>query len=361
MGIFGQQHQLRHPIAVGGVAFTGFGEDPVVGRLDRPGSGREPGPIFLGEEIEPTEDPMEVGTEELRPGGANELELSLQRVRRSSYWSQESVEETSARRAGSLGGGEETLDSAHRCPVRRRLPKIVVIEELAEGLERRIAVGEPHQHQLLERRFAMILAIGLAGEILLYRDLTFEDGSRRKLIDEGQQKLIERALANLFPEKGNGLRPQLRSALAAVTCHHKVERLVDQTESIEIARTDRPLRGATFVQAVGKSPRRVKIRKDHVAGYREKALIQSIGFAHPTRDVKLARRYIDTGFANVLAHNLNRRNSSYRGAANSEFGIRNSEFPLMFSRTLRMGGNSEFLILNSNSRSRSWISKVSGQ
>ena len=146
------------------------------------------------------------------------------------------------------------------------MPKIVVIEELTERLERRVAVGKPHQNQLLESGFTMILAISLAGEVLLFRDLTFEDGSWRKLIDEGQQKLIERALANLFSEKGYCVCPQLRSALTAVACHHKVECLVDQTESIDIARAHRPLCWPMLVQTVGKRPRGVKIRKDYVTG-----------------------------------------------------------------------------------------------
>ena len=44
----------------------------------------------------------------------------------------------------------------------------------------------------------MILAIRLAGEVALCRDLRFKDGRWRKLLDKSKQQIFERALADLF-------------------------------------------------------------------------------------------------------------------------------------------------------------------
>jgi len=161
----------------------------------------------------------------------------------------------------------------------------------------------------------VILAIGLAGEIFLGCDLRAEDCGRRKFLDEGQQQLVERSLADLFSEKGDGVRPQLWSALSAVARHHEMERLVDQTESVDIARTHRPLSGSMFVQTVSKGPRRAKIREDHVAGNREQTLIQLAGLTHPPRDVELARRATGMEKACVVGHHLSKPSPSYRRAA----------------------------------------------
>jgi len=166
----------------------------------------------------------------------------------------------------------------------------------------------------------VVHAVGGVGEIRRGCEPSSEHGDRWKLVDERSQHPVHRLPTELSFETRQGVGPHVRRLLPTVPRYQQMEHLIDEPEGVDLACTHRPLREleeiAALVHAVCKDPGGVKIGKDHVTGDRKQGLVETINFARPPRDMKLARRAImETGGSNSHLR--------IRAHVTCELGIRN--------------------------------------
>ena len=233
--------------------------------------------VLFAQDIDGEQNAANVCVEIRGPLLADEVELADEGVGRCEERRAEGVEEAAdAGRDGRAraevvgeGGGDVGVDGL--------LFEDGVFEELVEGLERGVDVGDPEHQQLFERGLAVGQAVGGAGEPLGGGGFAAEDGGVRELLGEGEQEPFELLRGDLGREPANGLGEDVGVDLLAVAGDECVAELIDEAHGEEGAGVQRAGRvgigAAGLVERLGQLPARRDIGEDDVAGIAEQQVV----------------------------------------------------------------------------------------
>ena len=237
--------------------------------------------------------------EEGAPVGADPAKLAAQAFRLGHGRCTQHRDEVLALRPERRPRGEEAADLLDDGPVARGGRQVRVVEQLAEGVGRRVRVGEPAVGELLEGDLAVRGAVRLAGEVLRRRQLATVDGERRETGREPGQRRVDGLRAQDLVEVIERVVDRLGVLLLAIDADHGMQDLVHEAERVELTRADRRVGYAVVAPSRrhlgGEAPHRAQVRQDDVPGQREERLVQAIAGAGLRRDVELAPAHGVTG------------------------------------------------------------------
>ena len=240
--------------------------------------------------------------EESTPVGADPAKLATQALRLGHGRCPQHRHEVLALGPERRPSGEEAADLLDDGPVARGGRQVRVVEQLAEGVGRRVRVGEPAVGELLEGDLAVRGAVGLAGEVVHGRQLATVNGERREAGREPEQRRVDGLSAQHLVEVIERVVDRLGVLLLAIDADDGVQDLVHEAERVELARADRRVGHAIGAPARGhlrgQAPDRSQVRQDHVPGQLEERLVQAIAGAGLRRDVELAPAHGVTGMPN---------------------------------------------------------------
>ena len=246
------------------------------------------GEVFFADDVDGEQDAAEVFAEVFGPVLANEVQLAGEGVGRGEKRGAQSVDEGSG---VELRAGDEVVgESGGDFFVDGLLLETGVVEEIVEGREGGIDVGEPEEHELFKGGFAVGEIFGGALEPVGGGDFSAIDGGVGELLGEGEQEPIELDGAGLGGEEAHGVGEDGRVDFLAVAGDECVVELVDKAHGEESAGVD-GLGGIGIGAAGGVHLLRELtaggyVGEDDVAGVAEEQVVEFELVAKRARDVK---------------------------------------------------------------------------
>ena len=297
VGGLGHQHDPRHPVAVLAEALVLVLEAAQAGAVDRrrrPRCRMHPHPegdLFLVQDVEGDDQAVQERGQDEPPARADVPELCGQRVRLGQGGRAEEGDQRQALGPETGLVVEELAQAGDDVLVTGPVAQVGVVEELVEGAEGRVDVGQPQHQQLFEGDLAVGDAVGRAGQVAGRIGPAAVHGQRRKLLHELGEGVIEPIRLDLGHERGQRIRHDVGVDGPPVDLHGVVEDLVDQPHGVELGGVDdsigMALRVAAVVHPAGEEPCRGEVRDDDVAAGFEERLVELVAVAGRLRDVEL--------------------------------------------------------------------------
>ena len=297
VGGSGHQHHPRHPVAVLAEALVLVLDAAQAGAVrGARGAGRRMHPhpqrdFLLVEDVEADDQPVHEAGQHEAPAGADVAELAGQRIRLGQGGRPKEGDQRLAFPAEARLVLEESLQAGDEVLVVGSLGQVGVVEQLVEGHEGRVHVGQPEQQQLFERDLAVGVALGLAGQIGGRIPAVAVHGQRRELLDEAGEGVIEPIRRELRHERGHGVGHDVRVDRPAVDLDGVMRDLVDQPHGVELGGVDDAVGEAggvgPLVHAAGEGARGREVGDDDVAARLEERPVELVAVAGRLRYVEL--------------------------------------------------------------------------
>ena len=247
--------------------------------------------FFLVLDVERDDEPVEEARQHQAPARSDEAELGRKRVGLGERRRPQERDQRLPFGAEAGLASEEVLEAGDYLVVRGTLDQVGVVEELVEGRERRVHVGQPQHQQLFEGDLAVGMTLGRAGQVCRRILTVAVDGEGRELLDEVGQRVVEPIRLQPRHQRGHGVGHDLRVHRAAVDLDGVVEDLVDQPHGVELGGVNDPVRialgVAPVIHALGKCANRREVGKDDVPGRLEECSVELVAAACRLRYVEL--------------------------------------------------------------------------
>lgn len=251
----------------------------------------EPGGDGLGlffEQADGEEDAAELVAEEFGPVLLDELKLAFEGVGRGEHGGFEGGEQALCFGAYGGAGLEVAVEAGGDAGVDGGTREGLVVEELFEGLEGGVDIGEPEEQELFHGCFAVGDGVGGGVEPLVDGELAPVDGDVGEAVGEGGDELVELEAAGVGGEPGERLGEDFGIDGAPVVGEERVTELIDEAHSEERGGVDEAgcIGVASFVHPGGEAAAGGGIDKDGVAIEFKQGIADVIALPDSTRDVK---------------------------------------------------------------------------
>ncbi|MBS1252127.1 MAG: hypothetical protein MAG451_01163 [Anaerolineales bacterium] len=168
--------------------------------------------------------------------------------------------------------------------------QIGIVEQLHEGRECRVGIGQPQRQHFLQRNPTVGSPLGFPLHVIVQRDLSPVDSHRWVPIHESAQSFVDLFFSQLIGQRLQRVLHDFWTLLLAVQLDHVVQDFVDKAHSVDLAGAHCLLRKTHQISLLVHLPREdtrsVEIGEDNVPGHGEKLLVELVLVPCSTGNVK---------------------------------------------------------------------------